>query len=61
MVRLLVNRVAANREDGMTGIEWTPQAAPFFRSLSSWRAVWAGGPRSRHSVAEADALAWYVA
>ena len=26
IVRLLVNRVAANREHGMTGLEWTPQA-----------------------------------
>ena len=45
IVRLLVNRVAASRTDGMTGLEWTPQAAPFFRSLSSWRAVWDSNPR----------------
>ena len=45
IVRLLVFRVAANRTIGMTGLEWTPPAAPFFRSLSSWRAVWDSNPR----------------
>ena len=45
IVRLLVHRGAVNRERGVIGIEWTPQAAPFFRSLSSWRAVWDSNPR----------------
>ena len=45
IVRLLVNRVEANRTTGMTGLEWTLQAAPFFRPLSSWRAVWDSNPR----------------
>ncbi len=45
IIRLLVQRVAAKRETGMTGLEWTPQAAPFFRFLSSERAVWDSNPR----------------
>ena len=45
IVRLLVARVEANRTQGMTGLEWTPTAAPFFRRVSSERAVWDSNPR----------------
>ncbi len=31
IVGLLVERVAATRQTGLTGVEWTAQAAPFFR------------------------------
>jgi hypothetical protein len=45
IVRLLVARVEANRTEGMTALQWTPPAAPFFRLLSSERAVWDSNPR----------------
>ena len=45
IVRLLVARVECNRTEGMTGLHWTPPAAPFFRLLSSERAVWDSNPR----------------
>ena len=60
IVPLLVARVTATRTTGMTGLEWTPPAAPFFRLVLSKRAVWADGPRSRHSQS-VDTLAYYVA
>ena len=58
---VLIGRVEANRTTGMTGLEWTAQAAPFFRLVLSERAVWADGPRSRHSAKEDDPLRWYAA
>jgi len=46
IVPLLVGRVTANRTTGMTGLEWTPPAAPFFvRAVSSEWAVWDSNPR----------------
>jgi hypothetical protein len=53
-------RVTVTRTTGMTGLEWTPPAAPFFRLVLSKRAVWADGPRSRHQAMD-DPLAYYVA
>ena len=42
---VLIARVEDNRTTGMTGLEWTPPAAPFFRAaLSEW-AVWDSNPR----------------
>lgn len=62
IVALLVERVAATRTMGLTGLEWTAPAAPFFRRVVlSERAVWADGPRSQHPVGDADPLTWYVA
>ena len=59
--------VKANRQTGMTGLEWTPPAAPFFKRavLSEW-AVWDNGPRLQHAggwedALDWDALDWYVA
>ena len=60
IVALLLGRVEATRTTGMMGLEWTPPAAPFFRLVLSERAVWADGPRSRHSQS-VDTLAYYVA
>ena len=60
IVGLLVERVSATRTTGLTGLEWTAPAAPFFRRVLSERAVWANGPRSRHSGLD-DPLAYYVA
>ena len=57
---VLIGRVEANRTTGMTGLEWTSPAAPFFRAVLSERAVWARGPRSRHEHMD-DPLAYYVA
>ena len=45
IVRLLVGRAVANRTEGLTGLDWTPPAAPFFRSVLSVRAVWDSNPR----------------
>lgn len=39
IVGLLVERVTATRTTGMTGLEWTAPAAPFFRRVLSERAV----------------------
>jgi hypothetical protein len=60
IVRLLVARADANRTTGLTALEWTPPAAPFFRLVSSERAVWDSGPRSQQRAWE-DPLAHYVA
>ena len=43
----------------MTGMG-RPSTVVGWLNNSRWASE-AGGPRSRHSVAEADALAWYVA
>ena len=61
IVRLLVGRVECTKAQGMSGLEWTPPAAPFFRRVLSERAVWADGPRSRHSAEDDDPLRWYAA
>ena len=53
---VLIGRVDANKTTGMTGLEWTPSAAPFFRLVLSERAVWANGPRSQHTEGD-DVLA----
>jgi hypothetical protein len=45
IVGLLVERVTATRTTGMTGLEWTAPAAPFFRRVLSERAVWDSNPR----------------
>ena len=46
IVRLLVERVTATKADGMTELEWTAPAAPFFRRpVLSERAVWDSNPR----------------
>jgi hypothetical protein len=45
IVALLLGRVEATRSTGMTGLEWTPPAAPFFRLVLSERAVWDSNPR----------------
>lgn len=45
IVPLLVACVTATRTTGMTGLEWTPPAAPFFRLVLSERAVWDSNPR----------------
>ena len=46
IVGLLVERVTATKADGMTGLEWTAPAAPFFRRpVLSERAVWDSNPR----------------
>jgi hypothetical protein len=45
IVGLLVDRVTATRMTGMTGLEWTAPAAPFFRRVLSERAVWDSNPR----------------
>jgi hypothetical protein len=45
IVALLVRRAEANRTTGLTGLEWTPPAAPFFRRVLSERAVWDSNPR----------------
>ena len=42
---LLIGRVEANRTTGLTGLEWTARAAPFFRVVLSERAVWDSNPR----------------
>ena len=42
---VLIGRVGANRTTGMTGLEWTPPAAPFFRVVLSEWAVWDSNPR----------------
>ena len=42
---VLIGRVEANKTTGMTGLEWTPPAAPFFRAVLSERAVWDSNPR----------------
>jgi hypothetical protein len=42
---LLVERVTATRMTGVTGLEWTAPAAPFFRRVLSERAVWDSNPR----------------
>ena len=60
IVGLLVERVTATRTTGLTGLEWTAPAAPFFRRVLSERAVWVDGPRSRHRNSD-DPLAYYVA
>ena len=33
MVRLFVDRAVANGTEGLTGIDWTTPAAPFFRTV----------------------------
>ena len=39
-------RVEATRTNGMTALDWTPPAAPFFkRTVLSERAVWDSNPR----------------
>jgi hypothetical protein len=45
VVPVLVERVVADREHGLVGLEWTPPAAPFFRPVLSERAVWGSNPR----------------
>ena len=46
IVGLLVERVTVNRTTGLTGLEWTPPASPFFRrAVLSERAVWDSNPR----------------
>jgi hypothetical protein len=45
IVGLLVERVTATRTTGLTGLEWTAPAAPFFRRVLSERAVWDSNPR----------------
>lgn len=45
IVGLLVERVMATRTTGLTGLEWTAPAAPFFRRVLSERAVWDSNPR----------------
>ncbi len=45
IVGLLVERVTATRQTGLTGLEWTAPAAPFFRLVLSERAVWDSNPR----------------
>ena len=45
IVGLLVERVTLTKEAGMTGLDWSPPAAPFFRRVSSERAVWDSNPR----------------
>ena len=45
IVGLLVERVSATKEEGMTGLAWTAPAAPFFRRVLSERAVWDSNPR----------------
>ena len=46
IVGLLVERASATRTTGMTGLEWTAPAAPFFRrAVLSERAVWDSNPR----------------
>ena len=45
IVGLLVERVSATRQTGVTGLEWTAPAAPFFRRVLSERAVWDSNPR----------------
>lgn len=60
IVGLLVERVTATRTTGLTGLEWTAPAAPFFRPVLGERAVWANGPRSQHTEGD-DVLAYYVA
>ena len=42
---VLIGRIEANRTTGMTGLEWTAPAAPFFRLVLSERAVWDSNPR----------------
>ena len=49
-----------HQDQGMSGLEWTAPAAPFFRRVLSERAVWASGPRLRHDEWD-DSLAYYVA
>lgn len=60
IVGQLVERVTATRTTGMTGLEWTAPAAPFFRRVLSERAVWADRTRSGHEEPD-DPLAYYVA
>jgi hypothetical protein len=45
IVGLLVAHVTANRTTGLTGLEWSAPAAPFFRRVLSERAVWDSNPR----------------
>ncbi len=45
IVGLLVERVTATRTTGLTGLQWTAPAAPFFRRVLSERAVWDSNPR----------------
>jgi site-specific DNA recombinase len=46
VVRLVIDRVVADREHGLVALEWTPPAAPFFRRVVlSERAVWDSNPR----------------
>ena len=45
IVPLLVAQVTATKTSGMTGLEWTPPAAPFFRRGVLARAVWDSNPR----------------
>ena len=45
IVGLLVERLTATRKTGLTGLEWTAPAAPFFRIVLSERAVWDSNPR----------------
>lgn len=45
IVGVLVERVAATKAGGVTGLEWTAPAAPFFRRVLSERAVWDSNPR----------------
>ena len=45
IVGLVVERVTATRITGMTSLEWTAPAAPFFRRVLSERAVWDSNPR----------------
>ncbi len=43
---MLVERMSITRQMGMTGLEWTAPAAPFFRrAVLSERAVWDSNPR----------------
>jgi hypothetical protein len=58
IAQLLVTRVECTKTDGLSGL--APPAAPFFRRVSSERAVWAAGPRSQHREWD-DSLAYYVA
>src|SRR6185503_11256493 len=45
IVRLLVGRAEATKTAGLTELEWTPPAAPFFQRVLSERAVWDSNPR----------------
>lgn len=45
IVRLLVARVECTKTEGISGLEWTPPAAPYFRGVLSERAVWDSNPR----------------